>query len=104
MAKLLVNKKVLRKAEAIVAEGKRPVPTVDQPLPVCTLWYPIHGIGPEISQRFVQVTEMNQWHIKGFEIASEYDEEPGKPHTYLRLKIPYGLSVALLHFKATKKD
>ena len=95
MAKALVNKKVLRKAEALVAEGKRPEPAADQPLPVCSLYYPRHGDGEPI-QRFVRVLEMTNTHVKGFEIASEFDEEPGKPHTYRLDKV--GLAgVLMLH-------
>lgn len=101
MAKLFVNREVLRRAKALVAEGKRPEPAADQPLPVVSLWYPLHGVG-DPTQRFVRVYEMDDKRIRGFEIASEFDEEPGKPHTYTLAKIPFEL-VQLLHLSKPAK-
>jgi hypothetical protein len=103
MAKLFISKEVLHKAKALVAEGKRPEVAATQPLPVVTLWYPVHGKGPDVTQRFVRVYEMDGKRIRGFEIASEFDEEPGKPHTYTLAKIPFEL-VQLLHLSKTNED
>lgn len=86
MARLFVNKKVLRRAKALVAEGKRPEPAADQPLPVISVLYPRHGAG-DYTLRFVRVFKADDKHIKGFEIQSEFDEEPGKPKTFRRDRI-----------------
>jgi hypothetical protein len=97
MSKLFVNKEVLRSAKKVVAEKKEKLePTEDQPLPVVELWYPLHGRGRP-TQRFVRVLEMNDTHIKGFEITSEFDEEPGKPHTYRIDKVEADGCIQLLH-------
>ena len=101
MAKLTINKEVLRLAETIVAEAKKPVALGDQPLPVVVLWYPRHGRGP-MTERFVRVTEMNETHVKGFQIENEFDEEPGMPHTYRLDKVEGGY-VYLLHLAKTVK-
>src|ERR1035437_293434 len=102
MAKLSINKDVLRIAKAIVAEAKQAEPTEEAILPVVVLWYPRHGTGA-MTERFVRVMEMNDTHIKGFEIANEFDEEPGKPHTYRIDKVNFNDGVQLLHLaKSTK--
>lgn len=102
MARLFVNRDVLQRAKKVVAEEKRPEPTADQPLPVVSLWYPLHGKG-DLTRRFVRVLEMNETHIKGFEVTSEFDEEPGKPHTYRIDKLGGAKQVRLLHLaKPTK--
>lgn len=103
MSKIFVNKDVLRKAKAIVVESKekedlRSTP----PLPVVSLYYPRHGNG-EYSHRYVRVAEMNDTHVKGFEIESEFDEEPGKPRTYLLNKVGGG-RIVLLHLAKPAED
>jgi len=102
MARLLVNKDVLHKAKAVVAEVKKPEAVVQPLLPVCSLYYPAHGTG-EYSHRYIRVSEMNDTHIRGFEIESEFDEEPGKPRTY-RLDKVEGGQVTLLHLAKLPKE
>jgi hypothetical protein len=103
MTKSSINKDVLRIAKAIVAENKKSNPTEDQPLlPVVELYYPRHGRG-SLTQRFVRVMEMNDTHLKGFEIASEFDEKPGKPRTYCLDKTPLLYGVRLLHLSKPTK-
>ena len=105
-----VSKAVLRRAEDIVADALTPIfeealnnatTTIDslitqpKPLPVVTFEYPRAGKGGYVT-RFVRVTEMTDTHLRGFEIESEFDEEPGKPHSYLVEKIS-GAGVQLRH-------
>ncbi len=66
----------------------------ERPLPVVTFNYPLHGEG-KFTKRFVRVTEMDDETIKGFEIESEFDEEPGKFKSYT-LEKTHG-EIALLH-------
>ena len=94
MAKLTINKEVLRLAETIVAEAKKPTTVEGAALPVVSLWYPRHGNGKP-TERFVRVTSMNNTHIKGFEIVSEFDDGPGRPHTYRLGKVDG--DIVLLH-------
>jgi hypothetical protein len=46
---------------------------------------------------------MNETHVKGFEITSEFDEEPGKPRTYRVDKIEGGARVYILHLAKPAK-
>ena len=97
MKVLAVNKKVLQRAEAIVAEAKEKLDelTFGRPLPVVTFEYPRKGKGTLVT-RFVRVSEMDGTHVRGLEIRDEFDDEPGVPKTYLIEKIRGG-DVRLLH-------
>jgi hypothetical protein len=83
MAKSLVNRKVLRKAKVLVAEGKRLEVPVQSPLPVISVLYPRHGQGA-LTHRFMRVTKADDKVIRGYEIESEFDEEPGQYKTFTR--------------------
>jgi hypothetical protein len=99
---LRVSKKVLRRAKEIVADTAETLNNVldnleqSRPLPVVTFDYPRHGLGTHTT-RFVRVTEMDGTHLRGLEIHDEFDEEPGRPKTYLIEKIRGGGDVRLLH-------
>jgi hypothetical protein len=102
MRNLFTKKEVARmRREAVIAESKKRM-AVQSPLPVCSLYYPRHGDG-EYSHRYVRVLEMNETHVKGFEITSEFDEEPGKPRTYRVDKIEGGARVYILHLAKPAK-
>jgi hypothetical protein len=101
MARLFVNREVLRRAKKVVVEAKKVEVPVQSLLPVCSLYYPAHGTG-EPSHRYVRVVEANDTHVKGFEIPSEFNEEPGKFRSYRLDKIEGG-QVVLLHLSKPVK-
>jgi len=100
--RVTVDKKVLRRAKAIVKRNaNRPDDVVAEfqkpkPLPVVRFYYPARGRGRMIG-RFVRVTEMTETHLKGFEVRDEYDDQPGAPKTYLTEKIEGRSGVQLVH-------
>jgi hypothetical protein len=101
MARLVVNRDVLHKATALVAEATKWKPVEVAALPLVVLYYPLHGRG-EMTERFVRVTEMNDTHVKGFQITSETDEGIGMPHTYRLDKVEGGMVYLLRLAKSTK--
>lgn len=70
-----------------------------RPLPVVSFFYQKEESAKKFTQRFVRVTELDDTHLKGFEIESRHDEEPGKYKTFLRSKISEG-EIRLLHLAA----
>jgi len=102
---LRVSAKVLRRAkqiceqEAAALNAVLDTVTTPRPLPVATFRYPQRGTGGMIT-RFVRVTEMNDTHLKGFQIRFQHDDEPGVPKTFLIEKIEGGGDVRLLHLAA----
>lgn len=94
------HQKVVRRAKEIVNDAAEILNNVldnfKQPLPVVTFEYPVHGRGT-FTTRFVRVTEMTDTHLRGLEIHDEFDEEPGRPKTFLIEKIRGGGDVRLLH-------
>lgn len=99
--RLTVDKKVLRRARAIVKRNaNKPLHEQEfqkpKPLPVVQFYYPSRGRGRAI-ERFVRVLEMTDTHLKGFQVRNEHDDQPGDhPKTYLIEKIE-GRNVQLLH-------
>lgn len=73
----------------------------DRPLPVVAFDYPEHGNG-ENTPRYVRVTEMDNTHLRGFEIEDEFDEDPGVYKTYSLDKVGND-GVLLLHLSAPEE-
>ncbi len=94
--KLQVNKEVLAKAEAIVKENEGKDTFDLRPLPIVTFEYPLHGEG-RMTVRFVRVSEMDETHLKGFEISNEHDDEPGKYKVFRLNLMRGGGDVRMLH-------
>jgi hypothetical protein len=67
----------------------------DRPLPVASFRYQKEDT-KKFTLRYIRVVELNATHLKGFEIESEHDEEPGKYKTFLRNKINAD-EILLLH-------
>lgn len=101
--KLSVNREVLAKAEAIVKENEGGETFDLRPMPVVTFEYPLHGSG-RMTVRFVRVTEMSDTHLKGFEIQSEWDEEPGKYKVFRLEHMRGGGDARLLHLAPPKDE
>ena len=97
------NNNTIKKTTKKVAEAAEQSKLTEGVLtfPVVRLYYPLHGTG-DMTKRIVKVTEMDEKYIKGFELESEFDEEPGKPRTYIREKA--NGNVLLLHFSSEKKN
>lgn len=104
--RLTVSAKVLRRAkqiceqEAAALDAVLDTVTNPRPLPVVSFLYPRRGTG-NVIERFVRVTEMNDTHLRGFQIRNQFDEEPGVPKTFLIERIVVdGVHhrVQLLHF------
>lgn len=96
MKQLQVDKTVLAKAAAIVKENEGKDTFDLRPMPVVTFEYPLHGEG-RMTVRFVRVVEMDETHLKGFEVQNEWDEEPGKYKVFRLNLMRGGGDVRLLH-------
>ena len=73
----------MRLPDPALAEEKKPEPTRDQSLPVISVLYPLHGQGA-LTKRFIRVSNADDKVIRGYEIESEFDEEPGQYKTFKR--------------------
>lgn len=93
MAKSLVKKSVIARAEVIVATSPKPQPTQPRPLAMVTLRYPRHGTGT-LTDRTVRVLECQGDYIRGYEVRGLDDK--GEYKVFLRNKIVGPVTLLLL--------